>query len=139
MEDAMETKNELGTNEAPSWLQEGRRWGYPDCCILFFNRVWAPLALATLGVQAKIIKGEPCSQDELALAHVYLEHQEHLDGTGYVPCPGCLAKKLGGAEYLPSLPSENPCACCHDEDDEDDEDDEEIEALLRDAEAGLIT
>jgi hypothetical protein len=125
----MTTKNTLVRGEAPAWLQEGRQWGYPDCCILFFNRVWTPLALATQGVETKIMNDEPCSRDELALFHVYLEHQKHLDGTGYVPCPGCLARRLGGAEFLPSLLSENSCGCGQ------DEEDDEIEALLR--EAGL--
>jgi hypothetical protein len=123
----MTSKNTLVWGEAPAWLQEGRQWGYPDCCILFFNRVWAPLALATQGVEAKIMNDEPCSHDELALFHVYLEHRKHLDGTGYVPCPGCLARRFGGAEFLPSLLSENPCAC------DQDEDNEEIEALFREA------
>jgi hypothetical protein len=95
----------------PSWLREGRGFGYPDCCILFFHRVWGPLALATTAIEGKIRRGEPCTHDELCLFHTYLEHRKHLDGSGYVPCPGCLAKKVGGAERLPSLLSHNPCGC----------------------------
>jgi hypothetical protein len=106
-------------SDAPSWLREGRfaalqrrQYGYPDCCILFFHRVWGPLAWATVGIASKVHRGEPCTDDELSLYGIYLEHRKHLDGTGYVPCPGCPAKRLGGAELLPSLLSEEPCPCC---------------------------
>lgn len=98
-------------NSTWKWLDEGRSFGYPDCCILFFHRVWAPLALAIQHLEAKIRRDEDCSHDELCLLDVYVKHRQYLDGTGYVPCPGCLAKKLGGAEMLPSLLSENPCEC----------------------------
>jgi hypothetical protein len=116
----------------PHWLEVGRKHGYPDCCILFFNRVWAPLALATHGIEGKIQRNETCSFDELCLARIYLEHRKYLDGSGYVPCPGCLAKKLGGAETLPTLLSEHPyecCECC-----KSHIPDEEIDALLRETE-----
>lgn len=86
-----------------SWLEEGRQYGYPDCCILFFHRVWGPLALATAAIHAKIVQDKPSTLDEVMLHSIYVEHRKHLDGSGYVPCPACLARRLGGAELLPSL------------------------------------
>lgn len=100
-------------DDAPSWLREGRQYGYPDCCILFFHRVWGPLAWATAGIASKVYRGDSCTDDELILHRIYVEHRKHLvHGTGYVPCPGCLAKRLGGAEFLPSLLSQERCPCC---------------------------
>jgi hypothetical protein len=108
-------KDAMNSHESRlGWLEEGRRYGYPDCCILFFHRIWGPLALGTHSITDKIRRNEPCSRDELCLIHVYLEHRRHLDGTGYVPCPGCLAKKLGGPESLPTLFGV-PRGCCEGE------------------------
>jgi len=98
------------SKKLPWWLEDGRRYGYPDCCIIFFHRIWGPLALGTQYIADKVRRNESCSQDELLLHYAYLEHRKHLDGSGYVPCPGCLAKKLRNAERLPSLLAGDPCA-----------------------------
>lgn len=113
--------DEQHQDSVPSWLREGRRHGYPDCCILFFHRFWGPLALATTGIASKVYRGESCTDDELSLYRTYLEHRKHLGGTGYVPCPGCLAVRLGGPEMLPSLLSQEGCPFCEDLVDEDDD------------------
>lgn len=113
--------DEQHQDSVPSWLREGRQHGYPDCCILFFHRFWGPLAWATTGIASKVYRGESCTDDELSLYRIYLEHRKHLGGTGYVPCPGCLAMSLGGAEMLPSLLSQERCPYCENLVDEEDD------------------
>ena len=90
-EDADDLSEDSEETTDLSWLEEGRQYGYPDCCILFFHRVWGPLALATASIHAKILQGKRCTDDERILHNCYVEHKQHLDGSGYVPCPACLA------------------------------------------------
>jgi hypothetical protein len=72
---------------SPFWkeaaTEDGKRHGYPSCCVFFFVELWAPMASA-----------DPTKDIE----RLWADYSEKINsvgmGDGYIPCPACLQAAL---------------------------------------------